>query len=145
MRDAVTVHLFMSHAVVHAGIARVTLAGELDWDTGPYVSKAVAACLAEQPTTLRLELGDVSFCDCAGLDVLLRVRASALRAGVDFVVEGMGRQLTQLLDLTGTGSALTESHTHTGTDPTQGPARVIATRRDTEAAAAESSLRDLLA
>ncbi|MEU9097382.1 STAS domain-containing protein [Streptomyces sp. NPDC048361] len=99
--DVVAVCPFTSHAVVHAGVARVTLAGELDLDTAPLVRDAVVACLAEQPASLCLDLTDLSFCDCAGLGVLLRARMSALQAGVPLVVEGMGTQPARLLALIG--------------------------------------------
>ncbi|MFD3721951.1 STAS domain-containing protein [Streptomyces sp. NPDC058674] len=154
VRDAVTVCPFTSHAVVQAGSARVTLAGELDWDTAPYVRNAVAACLAERPTSLRLDLTDLSFCDCAGLGALLEVRTSALRAGVDLVAEGIGTALARLLDLTGTGEVLTEGGPTTGTEPSPPPLPLpsggVPTRRDADADAdaatvAQSPLRDLLA
>ncbi|MFE9406374.1 STAS domain-containing protein [Streptomyces sp. NPDC006530] len=96
-----TVYPFTSHAVVHAGVARVTLSGELDLDTAPLVRNAVADCLAERPTTLCFDLTDVSFCDCAGLGALLTARLTILGDGVDLVVEGVGSQLRRLLSLIG--------------------------------------------
>lgn len=108
MRGAVTGCAFTSYAVVDSGAARVALDGELDWDTAPCVRNVVEACLAEEPTSLHLDLTNVSFCDCAGLGVLLGVRSSVLAARVDLVVEGIGAQLARLLDLTGADGVLTE-------------------------------------
>lgn len=102
-----TVRPFTSHAAVHAGVARVTLAGELDLDTAFHVRDTVAACLAEQPTEIRLDLTGVSFCDCSGMNALLAARSSALRAGVGLRVEGIGTQLARLLSLIGADGVLT--------------------------------------
>ncbi|WP_328296544.1 STAS domain-containing protein [Streptomyces sp. NBC_00435] len=140
-----TVHPFTSHAVVDSGVARVTVAGELDWDTAPYVRDAIAACLAEQLTGLRLDLTDVPFCDCAGLGVLLWARASALRVGMDLVVEGMGTQLARLLDLTGMEGILTEWSTRSVTEGACCASGVVATRGAEATAMGESAVRDLLA
>lgn len=97
----VAVYPFTSHAVVRAGVARVTLAGELDLDTALLVGDAVVACLAERPTSLCLDLAGVTFCDCAGLGVLLRTRMIALDTGLPLVVEGIGPQPARLLALIG--------------------------------------------
>ncbi|MFJ4843354.1 STAS domain-containing protein [Streptomyces sp. NPDC088746] len=141
-----TVHPFTSHVVVHAGAARVTLAGELDLDTAPHVLEAVTACLAKQPTSLCLDLTGVSFCDCAGLSSLLRARTSALRAGVDLVVEGVGSQPARLLTLIGADEILFERIGRTDTELARRPSEAAATRGDAEpAATAESPLRGLLA
>ncbi|MEJ8653484.1 STAS domain-containing protein [Streptomyces sp. MS1.AVA.3] len=112
-----TVPTFDAHAVTHLGVARVTLAGELDLDTAPCVWRAVVACLAEQPKSLCLDLTHVCFCDCAGVNALLDARRFILRAGVDLVVEGIGSQLARLLDLIGAGDVLTEGHVAAATVP----------------------------
>ncbi|MDX3849963.1 STAS domain-containing protein [Streptomyces sp. AK02-01A] len=109
-----------SHAVTQAGNARVTVAGELDHDTASYVREAVAACLAERPKSLCLDLTDVYFCDCAGVNALLGARISVLLAGVDLVVEGIGTQLARLLSLIGAGDILTERHTKADTTLARG-------------------------
>ncbi|MFC8125610.1 STAS domain-containing protein [Streptomyces sp. NPDC057302] len=139
-----TVYPFTSHAAVHSGIARVTLAGELDWDTGSHVREAVAACLAKQPTTLCLDLSGISFCDCAGLSALLRARMSVLRAGVGLVVEGIGAQLAELLCLIGADGILTDDSTYTNPEPARCAPDPVAHRRGGAAAIAESPLRGLL-
>ncbi|MFD3651980.1 STAS domain-containing protein [Streptomyces sp. NPDC058620] len=146
MRDAVTVYPFTSHVVVHSGVARVTLAGELDLETAFHVQEAVTACLAKQPTNLCLDLTDVSFCDCVGLSALLRARMSVLRAGVDLVVEGVGTQLARLLSLIGADDILTERKAPTNAEPARCASETATTRRDAETAATvESPLGDLLA
>ncbi|MGW0787738.1 STAS domain-containing protein [Streptomyces sp. NPDC002911] len=132
--------------MVDEGVARVTLAGELDLDTGPNVLEAVTACLAKQPTSLCLDLTGISFCDCAGLGALLRARTSVLRAGVDLVVEGVGTQLARLLALIGADDMFTERDTHTNAQPARCASDTVTPRRGKEAAAtAESPLPGLLA
>jgi anti-anti-sigma factor len=93
----------------------VTLAGELDHDTASHVREAVAACLTEQPRSLCLDLTEVCFCDCAGVNALLGARISVLLAGADLVVEGIGSQLARLLSLIGASDVLTEGHMGAGT------------------------------
>ncbi|MER7722417.1 STAS domain-containing protein [Streptomyces sp. NPDC096323] len=134
VRDAVTAYPFTSHAAVRSGVARVTLAGELDLDSGPAVQEAVSACLEEEVTSLWLDLTDVSFCDCAGLGALFRARTAVLRAGADLVVEGVGSQLGRLLRLVGAEDLFTgrsanpeSAHRASGTASTRRDVRAEAT------------------
>ncbi|MFF5897105.1 STAS domain-containing protein [Streptomyces argenteolus] len=129
-----TAHPFTSHVLVLSGVARVTLAGELDLDTAPHVREAVTAGLVEQPVSLCLDLTGVSFCDCAGLSALLRARAAVLRAGVDLVVEGVGSQLARLLSLIGADNVFTGGNAATNTEPTRASG-TAAVQRDAELAA----------
>ncbi|GGX21000.1 hypothetical protein GCM10010353_40120 [Streptomyces chryseus] len=117
VRYAVTLSRFESYAVARAGVARVALGGELDWDSAPYVHKAVAACLAEQPKTLCLDLTDVSFCDCAGGNALLEARIAVRAAGAGLVVEGIGAQLARLLALIGASDLLPAGRVAEATEP----------------------------
>ncbi|MEV6758549.1 STAS domain-containing protein [Streptomyces sp. NPDC051214] len=138
---------FTSHAVVDSGHARVTLAGELDFDTAPCVLEAVDSCLAERPTGFCLDLTGISFCDCAGLNSLLTARLSVLQAGVELLVIGVGVQLERLLALIGADGIFTEGSTFTDAEAEAAlcASDTTARRRDTEAAADKSLLRDLLA
>lgn len=53
-----------------------------------------------------VDLAAVTFCDCAGLNALLRARLEAMESGADgvrrFRIHGMSGQVARLLDLTGT-------------------------------------------
>jgi anti-anti-sigma factor len=71
--------------------------------------------MGERPKSLCLDLTSVSFCDCAGLNVLLEVRMSILLAGADLAVEGIGTQLARLLSLIGAGDILAEGHLRAAT------------------------------
>ncbi|WP_374119497.1 STAS domain-containing protein [Streptomyces sp. RKAG290] len=112
----------------------------------PRVREAVTACLAKQPTSLHLDLADVTFCDCAGLSALLMARSTVLRAGVGLVVEGVGTQLARLLFLIGVDGILTGRDTTADAEPARVlPGRVTG-HGDAEAATATAQqLRDLLA
>ncbi|MEU1123898.1 STAS domain-containing protein [Streptomyces sp. NPDC005899] len=140
-----TVYPFTSQAAVHSGVARVTLAGELDLDTAPYVHDAVTACLAEGPTRLRLDLSDLTFCDCAGLSALLRVRATILGAGVDLVVEGVGAQLARLLSLIGADDVFARGSTLGHAEPAHRAPGRGAALRGRAAVTADSAHPDVLA
>lgn len=104
-----TAYDFEAHTSVRGGSARVTLVGELDLDTARHVREAVAACLAEQPKSLCIDLTGVSFCDCSGLNALLTARMSVLQAGADFAVEGIGPQPARVLALSGTAGILPDA------------------------------------
>ncbi|MER6115909.1 STAS domain-containing protein [Streptomyces sp. NPDC001743] len=141
-RDAVTAHPFTSRFAVRSGIARVTLAGELDLDSAPAVLEAVSACLEEEATSLCLDLTGVSFCDCAGLSSLYRARTAVLRAGADLTVEGVGPQLGRLLHLIGAEELFTGRSTHTES-PHRASGTAAARRGVRAVATAESQLRRL--
>jgi anti-anti-sigma factor len=116
----VDVHGFEAHGLVRAGVARVTLAGELDLDSAPRVREAVDACLEQGPALLRLDLGGVRFCDCAGANALLRARLVVLGAGVDLAVEGIGPQPARLFSLIGADEVLTAPKAARGRVPAHG-------------------------
>ncbi|MFD4628380.1 STAS domain-containing protein [Streptomyces sp. NPDC058284] len=140
-----TVYPFTSHAVVHSGEARVTLAGELDLDTAPYVHDAVATCLAKRPTRLCLDLSGVSFCDCAGVNALFTARILILRSGADLLVEGIGTQLGRLLSLLGADALLTTHGTPAHAASARAASGAAGRRPAPAVAAAESAFGDLLA
>ena len=61
--------------------AWVRAAGEIDLATAPVLQAELDALLAGGYCHLDLDLGAVSFCDVAGLNMLLRVHAAAVAAG----------------------------------------------------------------
>jgi anti-sigma B factor antagonist len=61
--------------------AWVRAAGELDLATAQRLQSQLDELLDDGYHELDLDLDDVSFCDVAGLNVLLRARAAALAAG----------------------------------------------------------------
>ncbi|KAF4407722.1 MULTISPECIES: STAS domain-containing protein [Streptomyces] len=98
--------LLHTRTVVRSGVAVVYLSGELDLDTAPGVRATVTLCLDRRPEQLRIDLTEVVFCDCAGLNALLGARLAALRAGAEMYVTGVGSQVARLFDLSGAGKVL---------------------------------------
>lgn len=58
----------------------VTVYGEIDFDVAPGFDEALHTAVGRSISGLDLELGAMTFCDGAGLRVLLRVRRAALEA-----------------------------------------------------------------
>jgi anti-anti-sigma factor len=71
-----------------AAAARVRVAGELDLATVPQLRAELAALLEAGRCELDLDLDGVTFCDVAGLTVLLRAHDLAVKAGGRLVVHG---------------------------------------------------------
>ncbi len=69
-------------------VARVRVRGELDLATAPALHAQLGALLRDGYRDLELDLEDVDFCDVAGLNMLLRTHADAVRAGGGLVVRG---------------------------------------------------------
>jgi len=91
------------------GIAVVTAAGEIDLDTASQLREALAGCLVEAPAWIRVDLREVGFCDCSGLNVLLWARARAMEIGIRLgVVAAAGSIVLRVLQLTGTDRLLLE-------------------------------------
>jgi len=79
----------------------LTLTGELDLDGAPQLHAVLADCLDRRPRLLLIDLWDLRFCDCAGLNLLLEARASAHARGMELTVEGVRGQVDRLFRLTG--------------------------------------------
>jgi anti-sigma B factor antagonist len=69
-------------------VARVRAGGELDLATAPRLQAELEALLAAGCCQLDLDVQDVTFCDVAGLNMLLGVRVEAVAAGGGLVVRG---------------------------------------------------------
>ena len=78
-------------------VALVRAAGELDIATVAGLQSALNALLDDGYCVLSVDLAEVSFCDVAGLNMLLRARAAAVAAGGQLVVRGMGPTLRMML------------------------------------------------
>lgn len=68
--------------------ARVRVCGELDLATVPRLRAELEALLHSGHCHLDLDLDKVTFCDVAGLNLLLRINAAAVAAGGRLVVRG---------------------------------------------------------
>lgn len=89
-----------------AGQTTVTLVGELDLDSAQQLRAALADCLARRPQRLWIDLRALAFCDCAGLNVLLETRQSAVGLGTELFVRGSRGQVARLFAVLGVDETL---------------------------------------
>lgn len=87
--------------------AKLTLTGELDLDGAPRLRAAFDQCLAHTPRRLLVDVWDLSFCDCAGLNILLDAHQRARDVGVGLSVRGARTQVARLFRLTGVDELFT--------------------------------------
>jgi anti-anti-sigma factor len=86
--------------------AVVCVGGDLDIASAAHLERFLAVMVSEGVLRLVLDLGDVEFCDCAGLGVLLRTRSLTAARGGWLQLERVPRRVAWLLDLTGTTALL---------------------------------------
>ncbi|MEV0470989.1 ANTAR domain-containing protein [Streptomyces prunicolor] len=85
----------------------VAVSGEIDIDTEQTMQHALRLALARSSEGVDLDLTGVGFCDCSGLNVLLRVRRIALADGKTLGVRALSPWVERLLALTDTSSLFT--------------------------------------
>ncbi|MER7621825.1 STAS domain-containing protein [Streptomyces sp. NPDC126503] len=83
------------------GVAVVTIAGDLDFDTLAAVQEGLTGLAEERPPALVVDLAQVGFCDSSGLNLLLRTRAAAVAAGSELRLAGVTPGVMRVLELTG--------------------------------------------
>jgi anti-anti-sigma factor len=81
----------------------VRVRGELDLDAGEALQRTLRQALARSVRGVDLDFGDVGFCDCATLNVLLALRERALHEHKTVALRAASPALTRLLELSGTG------------------------------------------
>ncbi|WP_430786179.1 STAS domain-containing protein [Actinoplanes sp. G11-F43] len=99
------------------GVTRLTLHGELDLDTGDLVEEQVTGALRDRPESLVLDLEGLTFCDSAGIDVLLLSREAVRRAGARFRVTRPRGIVLRSLEVTGLLEILTSDREPAGGRP----------------------------
>ncbi len=82
----------------------VVVAGEIDMATSRQLRHSLRAALAESVSGVDLDLTRVSFCDCAGLNVLLDARQHASTDGKTVTIGSAGPTVVRLLALSDTSS-----------------------------------------
>ncbi|MER7309571.1 STAS domain-containing protein [Streptomyces griseoluteus] len=81
--------------------SRVIVRGELDLVSGEQIRGRLVDALAASSDRLELDLSGVSFCDCAGLNVLLELRHRAVSQGKTVTIQAASPVVDRLLDLIG--------------------------------------------
>ncbi|WP_328460275.1 STAS domain-containing protein [Streptomyces sp. NBC_00448] len=84
------------------GRCRAAVCGEIDLATAAGVGSVLAHCLERSPGGLDLDLGDVLFFDCVGLNMLLRLRSRAIDRNVTLTVSALAPTVARILELSGT-------------------------------------------
>ena len=79
---------------------RLNVRGELDMETATYL-QTVFGDLSSQPGhSVVVDMSSTTFCDCAGLAVLVAEHRNLRRKDVDLVIENPPRMVVRLLTLT---------------------------------------------
>lgn len=91
------------------GVSRIAIDGELDLASAANLAASIADAERASPTAIVLDFNDVSFIDCAGLDVLLRTSQDAEANGHTLLLFGADRAAQRLFQLTGTGFLLEQA------------------------------------
>lgn len=86
--------------------ALITLAGEIDLDTGHLVRESLAHCLRDRVRTIDVDLTTVTFCDVSGLNVFLAAWRHMAAAGGSLQLHHPPPVLARIVDLTGSGFLL---------------------------------------
>lgn len=91
---------FTATTEVKNGIARITLAGELDASAAPDFKAEVEKAAAQRPRRLVLMLGGLEYMASAGLRVLIFAKQK-LGSGTDIYVVGAQPPIVETLEMTG--------------------------------------------
>jgi anti-sigma B factor antagonist len=86
--------------------ALITLAGEIDLESAPLVSAALARCLSDGIRIVDVDLTPVTFCDCSGLNTFLYAAQQTREADGILRLHNPPRSLGRILDLAGCGFLL---------------------------------------
>ncbi|MEU3778812.1 STAS domain-containing protein [Streptomyces sp. NPDC032472] len=89
-----------------SGVVVIAVSGEIDLHSAVHLRQALAAALAGSRgrCEIALDLSAVTFCDCSGLNALLRARRRARRERVSLTISAAAPPVSRLLELTGTAA-----------------------------------------
>ncbi|GAA1342502.1 STAS domain-containing protein [Saccharothrix algeriensis] len=97
-------------AIVDAHTARIVVSGDIVFDSGDELLRAVTELLEDHPVRrLRLDCGEVTFCDSYGLGTLLAVHRRVAAAGGELHLENRPPTLERLMRRTNTYQHLAPS------------------------------------
>ena len=81
--------------------ARISVAGELDLDTGARLCDELVALADNDVTAVVVDVSSVTFIDSSGLRALLAFREQIHASNAKFVVDGASAAVERVLQLTG--------------------------------------------
>jgi anti-sigma B factor antagonist len=96
-----------------AGVAVVSVSGELDMATAPQLQDQISDLLERGHTRLVFDLANVSFCDSTGLSVFVRAKNSTDEAGGVVRLAAPQRGVMRILEVSGLVEVL---HTYPSVD-----------------------------
>lgn len=79
----------------------LTLSGELDYTNSTTLDDCLEPLLLDTPAHLVLDVTDLTFCDSAGLSVLIGAHHRLARAGGDMTLRGVRGALRRVVGITG--------------------------------------------
>ncbi|WP_199546120.1 ANTAR domain-containing protein [Streptomyces sp. N35] len=80
----------------------VVVGGDIDVHAAPLLHGTLREALGRTRDGIELDLSKVEFCDCSGLNALLRMRQQALDSGKTISVRAVSTAMGRLLDVTHT-------------------------------------------
>ena len=86
--------------------ALLTLAGEIDLSSAPVLREHLARCIHEGALTVDIDLTGVTFCDCAGLGIMIDARRRLAGGGGVLRLHHPRPAVARLLVATGTAGRL---------------------------------------
>ncbi|WP_020124720.1 anti-sigma factor antagonist [Streptomyces canus] len=99
------------HADAHGRHTLITASGEIDFNSSPALGQVLQDALDQSADGVDVDLAEIGFCDCSGLDILLHVRRRAREAAKTLTVRVSSPAVLRLLELTGTVNVLTATDT----------------------------------
>ena len=100
--------LFTVSSDLSPGVVTVVVTGEVDLDTAPTMRDEVLRHL-HGGAAVHLDLGDVTFMDSSGLQVLLAATHQASLVGAELRMVRVSARVQRLLALTGTEAVLEQA------------------------------------
>jgi anti-sigma B factor antagonist len=85
----------------HDGLAVVALHGELDLADAPAVASLLMTAVAARGPSIIVDLADLTFIDCCGLGILLRVLQWCRKCGGNMPLAAPQQRVRRVLSVTG--------------------------------------------
>jgi anti-sigma B factor antagonist len=101
---------FWSTVSADATVVKVTVAGEIDLLTAPRLADALDDALARTGLPVVVELDDVTFCDSAGMHVLLRGTRQARLHHTELSITGAAEHVLRAFHVAGVAGELRLVH-----------------------------------
>ncbi len=91
---------------VDADGCQLQLCGDLDLCSAPLLEENLAALRESGCRDVTIDISDLEFCDCSGLNVLLKAHAALQREGGGLTLAGITGPVQRILELTGMADVL---------------------------------------